>query len=273
MEGEEAGKEFDETPDGWKPDIVDDVPQSWEPGDYAKRLEKEDGKNDDAQHERTGSQGGLDNLGDATRWLERNESPDKITEGRSSGKNKFRFKQSNIKRFFKDKELLNLDNKMKQLEKEKLLDMKRRKENEWKVRRLEEKTRQAKIWAADMMEEIITTSWEILESNEQKKKEKRLETAGWKSLTARVSNWKIEDDGKDKHQSDKKRRKEWEHTDSPSKKARGGKGVRQGSTTTSPDLPAEKNGPVQLRIKAIEAKTNSGGPKKPQINKKTPSQK
>ena len=102
----------------------------------------------------------------------------------------------------------------------------------------------------------------------QEKKQKRLETAGWKSLTARVSNWKLEDDSKDKHQSDKKRRKGWEHTDSPSKKARGGKGVRQGSTTTSPDLPAEKNGPVELRIKAIEAKTNSGGPKKPQINKK-----
>ena len=115
-----------------------------------------------------------------------------------------------------------------------------------------------------MVEEIVTTSWEILESNAQEKKEKRLETAGWKSLTARVSNWKIEDDCKDKHQSDKKRMKEWQHTDSPSKKARGGKGVRQGSMTTSPDLPAEKKGPV----KAIEAKTDSGGPKKPQNNKK-----
>ena len=112
-----------------------------------------------------------------------------------------------------------------------------------------------------MVEEIVTTSWEILESNEQEKKEKRLETAGWKSLTARVSNWKIEDDCKDKHQSDKKRMKEWQHTDSPSKKARGGKGVRQGSMTTSPDLPAEKKGPV----KAIEAKTDSGGPKKSKV--------
>ena len=119
-----------------------------------------------------------------------------------------------------------------------------------------------------MVEEIVTTSWEILESNEQEKKEKRLETAGWKSLTARVSNWKLEDDAKDKHQSDKKRRKEWQHTDSPSKKARCGKGVMQGSTTTSPDLLAEKKGPVQSIIKAIEAKTDSGGPKKPQNNKK-----
>ena len=93
LECEEAGEEFYKTPDGWKPDIVDDVPHSWEPGESAKRLEKEDG-NDDAQQERTESQGGLDNLGEVTRGLEGNESPDKIQEGRSSGKNKFRIKQS-----------------------------------------------------------------------------------------------------------------------------------------------------------------------------------
>ena len=52
-------------------------------------------------------------------------------------------------------------------------------------------------------------------------KANRLEIAGWKSLTAKVKNWKV---AEEYIQSDNKRKKDWQHTDSPSKKSTEGKG-------------------------------------------------
>ena len=61
-------------------------------------------------------------------------------------------------------------------------------------------------------------------------------------------------------QSDNKRRKDWQHTDSPSKKSRGGKG---GGGTTAPTSPLH-----QCTLPTVETKPDTGGPRKPQVKKK-----
>ena len=69
--------------------------------------------------------------------------------------------------------------------------MKRKKENAWKERRLKERARQAKIWAEGTLDEIVNQAWEKMKDNTEGKKKNRLEIAGWRSLTAKVKNWKV----------------------------------------------------------------------------------
>ena len=135
--------------------------------------------------------------------------------------------------------------------------MKNRKENAWKERRQKESARQAKIWAEGTLDQIFDQAWEELKTNSEERKKERLDIAGWKSLTAKVKNWKVTEN----HiKSDQKRRKDWQHTDSPSKKSRGGKG---GGGTTAPTSPLH-----QCTLPTIETKTDTGGPRKPQDKKK-----
>ena len=128
MESEEAGEEFDNTRKGWKPDVIDNVPDDWKPGECARRLEKEERRTEVGGEAAIGLEGQEPHESTIDGW-----KPDEYTSMLGGeAENKFRFKQATIHKFFKNKELLDLDKEMRRLEK----DRKSKKENARKERRL-----------------------------------------------------------------------------------------------------------------------------------------
>ena len=128
-----------------------------------------------------------------------------------------RFNQHRITKYFRSKDAIDFDKEIQELEKENLQERKRRKELQWLDKRKEQDHRTATDCAANTMDMILTEAWTIIVQLEEKRKLKRLETAGWKTLTARIRNWALSDqeDGKEPR---RKRRKDHSHADSPSKK-------------------------------------------------------
>ena len=143
--------------------------------------------------------------------------------------------------------------------------MKMKKENAWKERRLKETARKTKIWAEGILDKIVNQAWEKIKANTEEKKKNRLEIAGWKSLTAKVKNWKVTE----KYTlPDKKRRKDWQHIDSPSKKPREGKGEEDTTLKLPENVRLREGHSPPAAPTGLETKTDTGGPKKPQVIKK-----
>ena len=175
--------------------------------------------------------------------------------------------EKRITKYFRSKDAIEFDKEIRELEKENLQERKRRKELQWLDKRKEEGHRKAAKWAANTMDLIVTEAWIRIVQLEEKRKLIRLETAGWKTITARIRNWTLSNREEVK-EPQRKRRKDQSHADSPSKKKRESnqQGLQSDEKHVSNQEGEHKARGVrsktnQLEKTAPKKKTTTSGPK------------